>query len=107
MFFNALKYTDHEKGEFLTLKFEEEKKEEFTWLRMIWENPSVKKDDKSSGQGLEGIEEDLRQLNEEGSDYTLKIENKKNRFRVILNYRSDLLMLEESNSPELEKNYFS
>jgi len=24
-----------------------------------------------------------------------------------LNYRSDLLMLEESNTPELEKNYFS
>jgi len=107
LLFNALKYADHKKGEFLTLKFEEEKKEEFTWLQMIWENPSVKKDDKSSGQGLEGIEEDLRQLNEEESDYTLNIENKNNRFRVTLNYRSDLLMLEESNTPELEKNYFS
>ena len=85
----------------------EEKKEEFTWLQMIWENPSVKKDDNLIGEGLEGIEEDLRQLNEEGSDYTLKIENKKNRFRVTLNYRSDLLMLKGSDTPELEKNYFS
>ena len=106
LLFNALKYADHGKDEFLTLKFEE-KKEEFTWLQMIWENPSVKKEDDQIGEGLEGIEEDLRQLNEEGSDYTLKIENKKNRFRVTLNYRSDLLMLEGSDTPELEKNYFS
>ena len=74
---------------------------------MIWENPNAKKDDNSSGQGLEGIEEDLRQLNEEESDYTLKIENKKNRFRVTLNYRSDLLMLEGSDTPELKTNYFN
>ena len=121
LLFNALKYADHEKSEFLTLKFEE-KKEEFTWLQMIWENPSAKKDDNSSGQGLEGIEEDLRQLNEvgyrlimkrddtlemdDGSKYSLDIETKKNIFRVKLSYRSDLLILEES-VPELKTNYFN
>ena len=107
LLFNALKYTNYEKDEFLTLKFEEEKKEEFTWLQMIWENPNAKKDDNSSGQGLEGIEEDLRQLNEEERvDYTMNIENKKNKFKVTLNYKSDLLLMGDFDSGLIE-NYFS
>ena len=56
--------------------------------------------------GLEGIEEDLSQLNEGGRHYTLKIENKKNRFKVTLNYRSDLLIRGKFD-PESVENYFS
>ena len=123
LFFNALKYANHEKDEFLTLKFKELegetfaleesgdhflelKKEVHSWLQLSWDNPSNKKEDGQSGEGLEGIEEDLSQLNEGGRHYTLKIENKKNRFKVTLNYRSDLLIRGKFD-PESVENYFS
>ena len=106
LLFNALKYGKQDSDNFLNVKFNEQE-EEHTWLQIIWENPIAKKDDNTTGEGLEGIKEDLRQLNEEGSDYSLDIENKKKHFRVTLNYRSDLLILEESSTPELDENYFN
>ena len=73
---------------------------------MSWDNHSdIKKDDRG-GEGLEGIEEDLRQLNEEErAGYSINIENKKNKFKITLNYRSDLLVMGDF-APELVENYF-
>jgi len=106
LFFNALKYADYKKDVFLNLKFEE-KKDDRLWLKMIWDNHSFIKKDEQSGEGLEGIEEDLRQLNEEERvDYTMNIENKKNKFKVTLNYKSDLLLMGDFD-PGLIENYFS
>ena len=94
IFFNALKYADHTKEEFLTLRFEEHTAKDNTWLRMIWENPYTKSDKKiSSGEGLNNIKANLCKLNNKKSkEFTLHSELKKNRFIVSINYRSDMLL---------------
>jgi hypothetical protein len=94
LLFNAFKYADHTKEEFLTLRFEEHIAKDNKWLRMIWENPYAKGDKKrSSGEGLINIKANLCKLNNKKSkEFTLHSELKKNRFIVSINYRSDMLL---------------
>jgi hypothetical protein len=106
LFFNALKYADHKKDVFLEIKFEE-KEDEILWLNMGWGNHTRIKDDEEGGEGLEGIEEDLRQLNEaKRFDYPMNIENKKNKYKVKLSYKSDLLIIDDYDH-NLIKDYFN
>ncbi len=94
IFFNALKYADHTKEEFLTLRFEEHTAKDNTWLRMVWENSYTKSDKKiSSGEGLNNVKANLCKLNNKKSkEFTLHSELKKNQFIVSINYRSDMLL---------------
>jgi len=120
--FNALKYTDFSKNKFLKLSFKEHSDEDYTWLRMIWENPSsdqgilerIERDGVSTiGAGLKGIIETLSNLNKLKSNQvsvknadlkdsthqkefppknTLEYEFKNNHFYISLNYRIDMLV---------------
>ena len=104
--FNAFKYANHTKKDFLTLKFIEHIDKDYTWLQMVWENPCKKIDKNHSGEGLEGITEDLMQLNKtEDEKFSLYSNNKKNNFQVNLFYRSDMLTSPKEDL-ELAENYF-
>ena len=104
--FNAFKYANHSKKDFLTIKFEEHVEKEYTWLQMVWENPCKKTDNNHGGEGLEGITEDLMQLNKtEDEKFSLYSNNKKNNFQVNLFYRSDMLTSPKEDL-ELVENYF-
>ena len=66
--FNALKYADHTKEEFLSLHLEEHISKDKTWLRMTWENPYTESDKSiSSGEGLNNIKANLCKLNNNNS----------------------------------------
>ena len=74
---------------------------------MSWGNHTRIKDDEEGGEGLEGIEEDLRQLNEaKRVDYPMNIKNKKNKYKVKLSYKSDLLIIDDYDH-NLIKDYFN
>ena len=104
--FNAFKYANHSKKDFLTIKFEEHVDKDYTWLQMVWENPCKKTDKNHGGEGLEGITEDLMQLNKtEDEKFSLYSNNKKNNFQVNLFYRSDMLISPKEDL-ELVENYF-
>ena len=125
---NSFKYADHTNKEFLTLRFEEHEAENRTWLRMIWENPFLKDEKIESaevsekpedygkvqkntvrnfGEGLKGIEANLRQLSAtEDENLLLKYGLKNGKFIVTLNYRSDMLVPYQIKNPDLVKNYF-
>ena len=93
LLFNAFKYADHSKYNFLTIRFEEQTMEKHKWLRMIWENPCSGKKENQYGEGLEGISEQLQKLNKtEDKKLTLNYGIKKKRFIVCLSYRSDMLI---------------
>ncbi len=97
LIFNALKYSDHSKNKFIKLSFEEHSDKNYTWLRMVWENPCIEKDKKIVGEGLGGIFETLSKLNKtEDKNLTLNFEFKKNHFCISLFYRSDMLILTQS-----------
>ena len=103
LFFNTLKYTNHGEDELLTLEFKERTEIKYNWLEMIWKNPHDNKDIASSGEGLQGIAEDLVLLNQiEGEEY-LQSEKKKNYFEVRLNYRSDMLVPLEGKKELIKK----
>jgi hypothetical protein len=104
--FNAFKYSDHTKNNLLTIKFDEQVDEEYTWLQMIWENPCKKINKKNSGEGIEGIAEDLMLLNKTKDEkFSLYSNNKKNTFQVNLFYRSDML-ISPGDDLDLVENYF-
>ena len=108
LIFNAFKYADHTKDNFLTIDFEEFKKDGQKWLKMIWGNPCPKTDRKDVGEGLIGIAEHLQQLNEkESKELTLHSDYKRNRFHTILNYRSDMLIPYKPKTKDLEDKYWS
>jgi len=107
LFFNAFKYADHTKDNFLTIDFEEFKEDDHTWLKMIWGNPCTKTGKKDVGEGLVGIAEHLQQLNEkESKKLTLNYDYKNNRFLASLNYRSDMLLPYKSKIKDLEEKYW-
>jgi len=65
-----------------------------------------KTDNNHGGEGLEGITEDLMQLNKtEDEKFSLYSNNKKNNFQVNLFYRSDMLTSPKEDL-ELVENYF-
>lgn len=93
--FNAFKYADHDKDEFLTVVFDEKTINDKTYLTCSWLNP-VK--DKSpamlgTGKGLDAIQEDLKQLNDtESPEESLLISQQNNQFQVTLFFKKDLLV---------------
>jgi len=95
--FNAFKYADHDKNEFLTISFSEIIKGGETYLSCKWENP-VKDNPPhllGTGEGLGAIREDLKQLNGiENPEESLLISQKKNKFQVTLFFKKDLLVNE-------------
>ena len=107
LIFNAFKYADHTKDNFLTIDFEEFKEDGKKWLKMIWGNPCPKTDRKDVGEGLIGIAEHLQQLNEkESKELTLHSDYKRNRFHTILNYRSDMMLPYQPKIKDLEEKYW-
>jgi len=93
--FNAFKYADHDKDEFLRLDFDEKTINDKTYLTCSWLNP-VK--DKSpamlgTGKGLDAIQEDLKQLNDTVyPEESLLISRQNNQFQVTLFFKKDLLV---------------
>ncbi|MDD2724981.1 MAG: tetratricopeptide repeat protein [Methylovulum sp.] len=93
--FNAFKYADHDKDEFLRLDFDEKTINDKTYLTCSWLNP-VK--DKSpamlgTGKGLDAIQEDLKQLNDTVyPEESLLIFQQNNQFQVTLFFKKDLLV---------------
>jgi len=95
LFLNVFKYADDQP---LRLRFYEEKREQVTYLASSWENSYLNNTPVSTGNGLEGIREDLRMLNDsEEHAKTLHIIDNKAHFRVILFLRKDLVIFESSN----------
>ncbi|KJV05372.1 hypothetical protein [Methylocucumis oryzae] len=93
--FNAFKYADHDKDEFLTLVFDEKTINDKTYLTCSWLNPV---NDKSpallgTGKGLDAIQEDLKQLNDtENPEESLLVSQQNNQFQVTLFFKKDLLV---------------
>jgi len=95
--FNAFKYADHDKDEFLRLVFDEKTINDTTYLSCSWENPVKDKAQSipGSGKGLDAIQEDLKQLNDtETTEESLLISQQKNQFQVTLFFKKDLLVNE-------------
>lgn len=92
--FNAFKYADHDKEEFLTLIFDESVINDKTYLTCHWKNP-VKDNTPllGTGKGLDAIQEDLKQLNDtENPEQSLFINQQDNQFEVTLFFNKDLLI---------------
>ena len=95
--FNAFKYADHDKEEFLTLIFDESVIDDKTYLACHWKNP-VKDNTPllGTGKGLDAIQEDLKQLNDtentENPEQSLLINQQDNQFEVTLFFNKDLLI---------------
>ena len=106
--FNAFKYADHDKDEFLTLVFDEKTINDRTYLTCSWLNPVKDKSPSllGTGKGLDAIQEDLKQLNgtdqenlkqlndTENPEESLLISQQKNQFQVTLFFKKDLLVNE-------------
>lgn len=95
--FNAFKYADHDKDEFLTLDFDEKNIDDKTYLTCSWQNPVKDKSPSmlGTGKGLDAIKEDLKQLNDvENPEESLLISQQKNQFQVTLFFKKDLLVNE-------------
>jgi len=95
--FNAFKYADHDKDEFLTLVFDEKNIDDKTYLSCSWQNPVNNKSPSmlGTGKGLDAIQEDLKQLNDtENPEESLLVSQQKNQFQVTLFFKKDLLVNE-------------
>jgi hypothetical protein len=95
--FNAFKYADHDKDEFLTLVFDEKNIDDKTYLTCSWQNPVKDKSPSmlGTGKGLDAIQEDLKQLNDTAyPEESLLISQQKNQFQVTLFFKKDLLVNE-------------
>ncbi len=92
--FNAFKYADHDKDEFLTLVFDESVINNKTYLACSWKNPVKDKIPLlGTGEGLDGIQEDLKQLNDtENPEQSLLVQQQNNQFQVTLFFNKDLLI---------------
>jgi hypothetical protein len=94
LFLNVFKYSDDQP---LRLRFYEQNRNKVTYLVSSWENTYLNNTTISSGNGLEGIREDLRMLNDSDEHAkTLQIIDNNAHFRVILCLRKDLLIFEPS-----------
>jgi len=95
LFLNVFKYSDDQP---LRLRFYEQNRNKVTYLVSSWENTYLNNTTISTGNGLEGIREDLRMLNDSDEHAkTLQIIDNNAHFRVILCLRKDLLIFEPSN----------
>ena len=95
--FNAFKYADHDKNEFVAIVFDEVNINDQTYLSCCWENPVKDKAPLTlgTGKGLDAIQEDLKQLNNtENMEESLLVSQQKNQFRVTLFFNKDLLVNE-------------
>ncbi len=95
--FNAFKYADHDKDEFLTLVFDEKNIDDKTYLTCSWQNPVKDKSPSmlGTGKGLDAIQEDLKQLNDtENPEESLLISQQETQFQVTLFFKKDLLVNE-------------
>jgi hypothetical protein len=97
--FNAFKYADHDKDEFLTLCFNESVVNDKTYLSCSWTNPikdtTMYTSNLGTGKGLEAIQEDLKQLNDtESTEESLFVSKENNQFKVTLLFAKDLLVNE-------------
>lgn len=92
--FNAFKYADHDKDEFLTLVFNESVINDKTYLVCSWKNPVKDKTPLlGTGKGLDAIQEDLKQLNDtETPEQSLLVQQQNNQFQVTLFFNKDLLI---------------
>ncbi|OQW94069.1 MAG: hypothetical protein BWK79_07795 [Beggiatoa sp. IS2] len=92
-YFNEFfKYADYQQ---LTLRFYEQAIDNKYYLMSRWENHFENNQSNSTERGLQGIREDLSQLNlSEASETTLQIDIKGNLFVVTLAFRRDLLVYE-------------
>jgi hypothetical protein len=103
--FNAFKYADHEADEFLTVVFDENIINGKTYLTCSWQNPLGNKTLNSlgTGEGLNAIQEDLRQLNESHSkSNSLVIIQDRQQFQVIMFFKKDLL-IDEVQVPNIKR----
>lgn len=102
--FNAFKYANHDKDEFLTLVFDEKNIDDKTYLTCSWQNPVKNKSPSmlGTGKGLDAIQEDLKQLNDaENPEESLLISQQKNQFQVTLLFKIDLLYKEKTSEEDL------
>ena len=94
LFLNVFKYSDDQP---LRLRFYEQNTDQVAYLVSSWENTYLNNTTTSTGNGLEGIREDLRMLNDsEEHAKTLQIIDNNAHFRVIFYWRKDLLIFEPS-----------
>ncbi len=92
--FNAFKYADHDKDDFLTIAFSEKTTNDKTYLSCSWVNPVKEKTlvIQGTGKGLNAIQEDLKQLNNtENPEESLLIYQKNNKFQVTFFFKEDIL----------------
>lgn len=93
--FNAFKYADHDKVEFLSLVFGEETVNGKVYLTCSWENPVA--DDRhpalGTGSCLDAFREDLKILNyTKNSEESLMVYRDTDKFKVTLFFKKDLLV---------------
>jgi len=96
LLFNALKYRDQSKTQWVKINFSEKKISNKNYLFSVWENSYVKGENISisTHKGLEGIKNDLEMLNEtKDSKKTMVWEEKDSCFKVSLFFKKDLLLL--------------
>jgi hypothetical protein len=94
LFLNVFKYSDYQ---WLKLRFYEQEIGDVTYLVSTWENAYIDNTSISTGNGLEGISDDLRILNDsENETTTLQVVNDKAQaiFRVTLFFRKELFIFE-------------
>ncbi|MBD3339160.1 MAG: tetratricopeptide repeat protein [Candidatus Lokiarchaeota archaeon] len=92
LLFNALKYGDHEQDQWVLITFTEQKIKRTNYLISEWQNPTTK-NDIGTGNGLDGIKNDLEMLNEtelEEKSLATKFENAI--FEVRLVFKRDLFV---------------
>jgi TPR repeat protein len=102
--FNAFKYADHDKDEFLTLVFDEKNIDDKMYLICSWQNPVKDKSPSmlGTGKGLDAIQEDLKQLNNvENPEESLLVSQQKNQFQVTLFFKQDILYKEPTSEEDL------
>ena len=109
IFFNTLKYADHQAKPFLKIDFIKQPHQPADLLGVRFEN-TLSREDRSNlgtGNGLESIAEDLRLLNETHEpSASLKRVKGETSFVVTVFYREDLILLEEKphfEMPTIEK----
>ena len=105
IFFNAFKYADHQQVDFLELSFNESDIDGETYLSCSWLNQVAKEKilGLGTGQGLESIREDLKQLNEtDEPEKSLLVCQQNGQFKITLFFNKELLLLESLSGNKLQ-----